>query len=160
MRRRRVEPLTWVKGGSLLGSVSSRNALRQQDTWSAQMQGKNCGAPLAGLLLAAVLIGAPAGAANELDRSGARTLELQRDLRSVRSRLERAPRASSFDLKELQRRLHDRRIDDPRDPRLEELALEIRRLRAKADREARAQSAALPRSSPLSSPAPIEKPRY
>jgi hypothetical protein len=125
------------------------------------MQGKNCGALLARLLLAAVLIGAPAGAVNELGRSGARTLELERDLRSVRSRLERVPRASSFDLKELQRRLYDRRIDGRRDPRLEELALELRRLRAKADREERAPpAAALPRTSPLSSAAPIEKPRY
>jgi hypothetical protein len=125
------------------------------------MQGKNCGAPLARLLFAAVLIGAPAGRGERArslrrahPRAGARSALGPRAARA-------SPRASAFDLKELQRRLHDRRIDGPRDPRLEELALELRRLRAKADREARAPpAAALPRSSLLSSPAPIEKPRY
>jgi hypothetical protein len=125
------------------------------------MKGNNRGAAGARLVLAAVLIGAPLGAASGLDRSGARTFELQRDLRTVRPQVERAPRASSFDLKELQRRLHDRRIDDPRDQRLRGLALELQHLRAKADRGARRPSAAaLPRSSPLSAPAPVEKPRY
>jgi hypothetical protein len=125
------------------------------------MKGKNYGAAGACLVLVAVLIGAPLGAASGLDRSGARTFELQRDLRMVRRQVERAPRASSFDLKQLQRRLHKRRIDHPRDPRLQELALELHHLRAKADRAARGPSAAaLPRSSPLSAPVPIAKPRY
>jgi hypothetical protein len=125
------------------------------------MKDKNRGAAAARLILLAVLTAAPLGTAGGFDRSGAHTLELQRDLRTLRPQVERAPRASSFDLKELQRRLHDRQIDDPHDPRLQGLALELQRLRARADRAARRPSAAaLPRSSPLSSPAPIEKPRY
>jgi hypothetical protein len=116
---------------------------------------------IARLSLLSVLIAAPLGATSGFDRSGARTFELERDLRTVRPQVERAPRASSFELKELQRGLHDRRIDDPRDPRLQALGLELQRLRAKADRAARRPAvAALPRSTPLSSPAPIEKPRY
>jgi hypothetical protein len=125
------------------------------------MKSKNYAVTAVRLFLVAVLIASPLGAAGGLDRSGARTFELQRDLRMLRPQVERAPRTSSFDLKELQRRLHDRRIDDPRDPRLQGLARELQYLRAKADRAARRPSAAaLPRSSPLSSPAPIEKPRY
>jgi hypothetical protein len=124
------------------------------------MKSKHYAATCVRLIVLAMLIGAPLGVSAR-DRSGARTFDLQRDLRTVRPQVERAPRASSFDLKELQRRLHDRRIDDPRDPRLQELGLELHHLRAKADRAARGPSAAaLPRSSPLSAPAPVEKPRY
>ena len=57
------------------------------------MKGKNCGAAGACLVLVAVLIAAPLGSAGGLDRSGARTFELQRDLRTVRPQAERAPRA-------------------------------------------------------------------
>jgi hypothetical protein len=125
------------------------------------MQKKKAARAVARLILLSLLIAAPLGTTSAFDRSGARTFELERDVRTVRPRVERAPRASSFELKELQRRLHDRRIDDPRDPRLDDLGLELHRLRAKADRTARRPSAAaLPRTSPLSSPAPIEKPRY
>jgi hypothetical protein len=125
------------------------------------MKSKNDAAAVAHLILVAVLIAAPLGAASGLDRSGARTFELERDVRTARSRVERAPRVSSFELKELQRRLHEGRIDDPRDPRLEAVALQLHRLRAEADRPARRPGgAALPRSWPLSAPAAIEKPRY
>ena len=86
-----------------------------------------------------------------LRTSGARTFELQRDLRTLRARVERAPRASSFDLQSLQRRVRAQRTEDPRDPRLQELALELARLRAQADRAARSSAtphrAALRRSS-------------
>jgi hypothetical protein len=75
--------------------------------------------------------------------------------------VERAPRASSFDLENLQRSLRDLRIDDPDDARLPELEIELRRLRAKAERTAdRPRAAMHPRTSPLANPAPIEKPRY
>jgi hypothetical protein len=125
------------------------------------MKGKNYAAAGACLVVMAVLIAVPLGTTSAFDRSGARTFELQRDLRTVRPQVERAPRASSFELKELQRRLHDRRIDDPRDARLQGLGLELRQLRAKADRAVRRPAVAdLPRTSPLSAPAPIEKPRY
>jgi hypothetical protein len=117
--------------------------------------------PTVRLIVVAILIAVPLAAASALDRAGGRTFELQRDLRTLRQQVERAPRASSFDAKELQRRLHDRRIDDPRDLRLQGLAIELRHLRAKADRAARRPgAAALPRNSPLSAPAPIVKPRY
>lgn len=109
------------------------------------MRSKLNASPVVRLLLVGALIASPLQLAGAFDRSGARTLELQRDLRSVRSRVERAPRASSFDLENLQRRLHDQRIEQPRDPRLQELEIELRRLRAKAERAARR---------------PIEKPRY
>jgi hypothetical protein len=112
-------------------------------------------------IVIAILIAAPLGSAGGLDRSSARTFELRRDVRALRTQVDRAPRAASFDLKGLQRRLHERRIDDPRDPRLGALALELRRLRAGADCAAHRPSAAvLPRTTPLSSPAPVEQPRY
>jgi hypothetical protein len=124
------------------------------------MKSKHRVATCARLIVVVMLIGAPLEAASGFDRSGVRTFELQRDLRTSRPQVERAPRASSFDLKELQRRLHDRRIDHPRDPRLQGLALELHHLRAAADRAARGRgAAALPRNSPLSSPAPVAKPR-
>jgi hypothetical protein len=113
------------------------------------------------LLPIIVLSASPLESASAIDRSDARVLEFERDLRSVRSRIERTPRASSFDLENLQRRLHDVRIDERRNPRVQELEIEVRRLRAKAERDAgRPGIAALPRNSPLAAPAPIDKPRY
>jgi hypothetical protein len=113
--------------------------------------------PLACLILLAVLIGSPLGTPGGFEASGARTFELQRDLRTLRARVERAPRASSFDLRSLQRRLHAQRTENPRDPRLQELALELGQLRAQADRAARRSAATiLPRSnSPRRASAPI-----
>ena len=124
------------------------------------MRGNRGGAAVR-CLLVTVLSAGPLAPATAIDRSDARVLELERDLRSVRSRVERASRASSFDLENLDRRLHDLRIDDFRNPRVQELEVELRRLRAKADRTTeRPGIAALPRTSPLADPAPIEKPRY
>jgi hypothetical protein len=123
------------------------------------MRGKRGGSALGGLL--AIIVLSASQSARAIDRSDPRTLELQRDLRSVRSRLERAPRASSVELKDLQRRLHDRQIEAPRDARLQKLEIELRRLRAQADRNhARSGPAGLPRTSPLAVHAPMEKPRY
>ena len=120
-----------------------------------------CGTTVWFLLTLAVLSASPLVTARAIDRSDARILELQRDIRSLRSRVEHAPRASSFDLDNLQRRLRDRRIEAPRDPRLQELEIELHRLRARSDRNAdRPRAAVLPRTSPLAVPAPIEKPRY
>jgi hypothetical protein len=120
-----------------------------------------CGATVGRLLTVAVLSGSPLATASAIDRSDARILELQRDLRSVQSRVERAPRASSFELEDLQRRLHEGQIEAPRDLRLHELEIELRRLRAQADRNAdRPRAAVLPRTSPLAAHAPIQKPRY
>jgi hypothetical protein len=91
---------------------------------------------IARLILVAVLIGSPFGAAGG-SGSDARTSELQRELRTLRPRVERAPRAARFELENLQRRLGAQRTENPRDPNLEELALELARLRAEADRAAR-----------------------
>jgi hypothetical protein len=113
------------------------------------------------LLTIVVLSASPPAPASAIDRSDARVMELEHDLRLVRSRVERAPRASSFELENLQRSLHDLRIDDPGDARLQELEIELRRLRAQAARNAdRPSAAVLPRTSPLAVHAPIEKPRY
>ena len=118
--------------------------------------------PAARLILVAVLIGSPPGSAGGFEGADAGTFGLQRDLRTLRARVERAPRASSFDLQSLQRRVRAQRTEDPRDPRLQELALEIDRLRAKADRAARRLRVAplLPSSSPLGTSAPIERRGY
>ena len=125
------------------------------------MRGKRGGAAIGCLLTIVVLSASPLAPARAIDRSDARLLELQRDLRSVLPRVEGAPRASSFDLENLQRRLHDLRVDAPHDPRVQALQTELRRLRAKADRNAdRPGATMLPRTSPLADPAPIEKPRY
>jgi hypothetical protein len=125
------------------------------------MRGKRGGSAIGYLLTIAVLSASPLAPARAIDRSDARVLELERDLRSVRSRVERAPRASSFELENLQRSLRDLRIDNPDDARLPEIGIELRRLRAKAERNAgRPGIAALPRTSPLAVPAPIGKPRY
>jgi hypothetical protein len=110
-------------------------------------------------LLVIVLIASPLGGARAIDRPDSRILELQQDMRSVRSRVERAPGAASFELEALRRELHDLRIGYPGDPRLQELGIELRRLRAKADRSARSPvTAVLPRRSPLAGPAPTAKP--
>lgn len=120
------------------------------------MSSKSGGA-LVRLLVVGALMASPLGVAGAFDRSGARTLELQRDLRTERPRVERAPRASSFDLKTLQRRLHDQQIETPRDPRLQDLEIETRRLRWRADRAARRSATAMrSRSLPLTTPAPLE----
>jgi hypothetical protein len=125
------------------------------------MRCKRRGSAIRYLLTIVVLSASPLASARAIDRSDARVLELQRDLHSVRSRVERAPRASSFDLDDLQRRLYDRRVEAPRDARVQKLEIELRRLRAKADRDTgRPRIAVLPRRSPLADAAPIEKPRY
>jgi hypothetical protein len=101
---------------------------------------------IARLILVAVLIASPPGTAGGFADSDARTFELQRDLRTLRHRVERAPRAARFDLRSLQRRVRAQRTESPRDPKLQELALELDQLRAKADRAARSSATATPRS--------------
>jgi hypothetical protein len=107
-------------------------------------RGRTCGRLV--WMLVAVLTASPLGTAGGFADSDARTLELQRDLHVLRARVERAPRAASFDLRNLQRRVHAQRTEDPRDSRLQELALELAQLRAKADRAARNSATASPRS--------------
>jgi hypothetical protein len=118
--------------------------------------------PVTHLILVAVLMASAPGTAGGFEGSDARTSELQRDLRMLRPRVDRAPRASSFDLRNLQRRLREERIEAPRDPRLQELALELDQLRAQADRAARGLAAAglKPASSPRRASAPIHTRGY
>jgi hypothetical protein len=71
------------------------------------------------------------------DRASFGTSHLQRDLRGLSTRVERAPRAAAYDLKRVERRLHGQRIDTPRDPRLSNLEIETRHLRWQADRAGR-----------------------
>jgi hypothetical protein len=113
------------------------------------------------LIALALLSASPFGAVGALDRAGGLTFELQRDLRTVRPRVEREPRASAYDLERLQRRLHERRIEAPRDPRLQRLEIEARHLRWQADRAARRRATLgdPPRASALTVRAPIEQPR-
>jgi hypothetical protein len=125
------------------------------------MRSKRFVSTIVRLIALAVLISSAPGAAGALDGSGERTFELQRDLRTVRPRVEREPRAAAYDLQALQRRLHERRIEAPRDPRLQRLEIEARQLRWQADRAARRRAAAadLPRASSLTTRAPIEQRR-
>ena len=106
-------------------------------------RGRTCGRLV--WMLVAVLTASPPGTAGGFTDSDARTFELQRDLRTLRARVERAPRAASFDLRNCQRRVRAQRTEDPRDSRLQELALELDQLRAKADRAARNSATASPR---------------
>jgi hypothetical protein len=118
--------------------------------------------PIVSLILAAALITSAHGTAGAFDRSGARIFELQRDLRTLRPRTLREPRTSAYDLRNLERGLHEVRLDAPRDPRLPSLELEARELRWQADRTARRRATAgdLPRSAALTARAPIEQPAY
>jgi hypothetical protein len=111
------------------------------------------------LIAVAGLIGSPPGTAGGFDDNGAGTSELQRELRTLRARVEHTPRAARFELENLQRRLRAQRIEAPRDPNLEELALELARLRAEADRAARRTAAPnlVPSSAPQRGSAPIER---
>jgi len=123
------------------------------------MSSKRHAARVVRLILVGLLIAGPR-AGSGFD-GGGRTFELQRDLRTVRPRVDRQPRASAYDLRNLARRLHEERIDAPRDPRLFELESEARRLRWQADRNARLPASAdRPRASALATGAPMAKSRH
>jgi hypothetical protein len=62
-------------------------------------------------------------------------LAIERDLRAIRSRIEEAPRASSFDLDRVERDLWEHRLDAPADPTIPHLEREIGDLRHDADRQ-------------------------
>jgi hypothetical protein len=134
---------------------------RDRITKERPLSGKWAPAAIARVILVAVLIGSPFGAAGGFG-SDARTSELQRELRTLRARVERAPRAARFELEGLQRRLRGQRTENPRDPKLAELALELAQLRAEADRAARRSTAPGlgPESSPRRGVAPIDPSAY
>jgi hypothetical protein len=100
---------------------------------------------LARLILIAALgcLGATSQAG---DLRGVRVESLRGDLQSLRWRVERAPRASLFDLKRLQRRLAEQRAEAPGDPRLARLELQRRHAQWQAERAlARAKLGRAPR---------------
>jgi hypothetical protein len=72
------------------------------------------------------------GLAGELKGPG--SLAIERDLRAIRTRIDQAPRASSFDLDRAARDLWEHRLDAPGDPKFLHLEREIRDLRHDADR--------------------------
>jgi len=74
------------------------------------------------ICIALALLCAPA-AGNAGDLRGVRIESLRGDLRSLRGQL---PGASVYDLKQLQRRLDEQRVETPDDPRLERLELQRR----------------------------------
>jgi len=89
-------------------------------------------AGLAAALLAA-LMGLPEASRADGLR-GAQIEGLAGYLRGVRARLDEAPRASVYDLKQLQRRLSEQRVERPGDPRLDRLELKVRQERWRAER--------------------------
>ena len=105
------------------------------------MTGKVARSSLVGVVLAITVVAGVPGVAFE--RGAARTSSLQRDVQVLSPRTLREPSAAAYDLKRLQRRLHEQRIEAPRDPRVPALELETRRLRWQADRAARRSRAAV-----------------
>jgi len=65
---------------------------------------------------------------------GPGTLGIERDLRAIRTRIDRAPRASSFHLDQVERDLWEHRLDAPDDPKILHIEREIRDLHHDADR--------------------------
>ena len=101
-----------------------------------------------GRLAAAVLVGLAAapvmgGAAGERLRVGSERLEWQ--LRGLRTRVEREPRASDYELERARREMTQLRVERSHDPRLLRLEQQIRDPQWRADRAAR-QDTILPRA--------------
>ena len=66
---------------------------------------------------------------------GPGTLAIERDLRAIRTRIDRAPRASSFEIDRVERDLWAYGLDAPDDPKVLHLEREIGDLRHDADRQ-------------------------
>jgi hypothetical protein len=116
---------------------------------------------LIGVALVWALGTGAAASAQTLGRSDVRTSGLQREVQILRPRTLREPGATAYDLKRVQRELHQQRIEAPRDPRLGEIEIATRQLRWRADRAARhAGTIELPRTSALTGGAILENPRY
>jgi hypothetical protein len=79
------------------------------------------------------------GLAGEPKGSG--SLAIERDLRAIRTRIDRAPRASSFHLDQVEHDLWEHRLDAPDDRRILHLEREILDLRHDADRHLRGEAA-------------------
>jgi hypothetical protein len=74
---------------------------------------------------------------------GPGSLAIERDLRAIRTRIDQAPRASSFDLDRVERDLWEHRLDAPDDPQILHVEREIRDLRHDADRHLERRSLGL-----------------
>ena len=94
--------------------------------------GRQFVAALAAALTLVILAGS--GRARAGDLRGAGTEDLRWELRTLSPRIDREPRATAYDLKQLQRRLFEQRIDRPNDPALAGLELQLRHERWRADR--------------------------
>jgi hypothetical protein len=90
--------------------------------------------PAAGAMVVAALVAMAPVASHAGDLRGVRIESLRSDLYGLRTRVERAPRASVYDLKQLQRRLAEQRVETPGDPRLGRLALQRRNEQWRAER--------------------------
>lgn len=88
----------------------------------------------AALALAVALIVAASAPAQAIDTTSLRSLDLRRSLQDVRTDLHRRPARADYELERARRRLHDLRIEAPRDPRLWRLERDLARLEAEADR--------------------------
>jgi hypothetical protein len=81
-----------------------------------------------------VVIGTSSGSAWATDLRGAGAEDLRWELRTLSPRIDREPRATAYDLEQLQRRLFELRVDRPNDPALGQLELQLRQERWRADR--------------------------
>jgi hypothetical protein len=99
------------------------------------MTGSPKGAPRLVLAVALLMLDGGVGQASLAgDLRGARVESQRSDLRGLRGRIDDAPRASVYDLKQLERRLAEQRVDRPDDPRQGRLELELRHERWRAER--------------------------
>jgi hypothetical protein len=89
----------------------------------------------AALLVALAAVPVAGGSADE--RLGLGTDRLQNELRTLKTRVDRAPRATAYDLDRARRRLSEQRLETPDDPRLLRLDQQIRDLQWRADRALR-----------------------
>jgi hypothetical protein len=94
------------------------------------------------------------------DLRGARVEGLRSDLRGLRARIDDAPRASVWDLKQLERRLAEQRIERPHDPRLDRLELQLRDERWRAERSLRQADLAQARARLAASRDQLAPPSY
>jgi hypothetical protein len=90
--------------------------------------------PAAGALVVAGLVAMAPVASYAGDLRGVRIESLRADFYGLRTRVERALRGSVYDLKQLQRRLAEQRVETPGDPRLDRLELQRRHEQWRAER--------------------------
>lgn len=87
-----------------------------------------------------MLVGAAPSAAFAIDSTSLRGRELQRSLYDARTQLGTAPGRAGYELDRARRRVHELRVEAPRDPKVWHLKRELARLEARADRIERQQA--------------------